>query len=244
MPVCSAKVSRRRSSAGTRPKSSSAFGPQLDGQAAHVVQRLEDLLADGGQRLGALAVVPGLFDRLQAEEHGGQLLTGLVVELARQASAFELLRLDNPAQRVAGDAGRKVDGDRGARGERLSEAKVVVAEARVVAFLVVGADDTDRATAGDRRDVEARASTERPRRPPGRPRDRPRASRLARARRLSSTPPLFDPARLELQAEDVLCSSPSAASIRGSRRGGQGDRHHPRADQAAQPPGDELQQTG
>ena len=138
IPVCSEKVSRRRSSAATRPKSSSAFGPQLDREPADVVQRLDDLLANGGERLGALLVAPRLLDGLQAEQHRRQLLPGLVVELARQPAPLELLRLDDPAQRVAGDARREVDGDGGAGREGLGEPQVGVGEAGVAAFACRG----------------------------------------------------------------------------------------------------------
>ena len=133
---------------------------QLDRQAAHVVQRLDDLLAHGGDGFGALLLGRGLLDRLQPEQHRGQLLPGLVVQLARQPAPLELLRLDDAAQRVAGDTRGLVDGDGGARGEGLGEAQVVIGEARVGALLVVGDDDADRSPAGDQRDVEPAARAE------------------------------------------------------------------------------------
>ena len=102
--------------------------PQLDSQAAHVVQRLDDLLAHSGQGLDALGVALSLLDRLQAEQHRGQLLPGLVMKLAGQPAPFELLRLDDATERVARHSRRQVDGDRGARSEDLREAKVVVAK--------------------------------------------------------------------------------------------------------------------
>ena len=137
--------------------------PQLDREAADVVQRLHDLLAHGGERFGALLAAPRLLDRLEAEQHRGQLLAGLVVELAREPAPLELLRLDHAAQRVARDARGEVDGDRGPRREGLGEAQVVVGEARVGALPVVGDDHADRPLAGDERDVEAAARAE----PPG-----------------------------------------------------------------------------
>ncbi len=90
------------------------------------MQRLEDLLAyrrEGLASVGSSCVL----DRLQTEQHRGQLLAGLVVQLTGEATAFELLRLDDPSQRVACDTRRQVDGDRGASREGLGESKVVVA---------------------------------------------------------------------------------------------------------------------
>ena len=66
------------------------------------------------------------------------------MQLARQAAPLELLRLDDPAQRVAGDACGEVDGDSGAWGEGLGQAQVGIGEARVGALLVVGDDHADR----------------------------------------------------------------------------------------------------
>ena len=119
------------------------------------MQRLDDLLADAARASARSAIALGLLDRLQAEQHRRQLLPGLVVELARQPPALELLRLDDATERVARDARRQVDSHRGARREGLGEAQVAVAEARVFALLVVGDDDADRPRAGDERDVEA-----------------------------------------------------------------------------------------
>ena len=121
--------------------------PQLDGEAAHIVQRLDDLLAHGSERLGAFLVAPGLLDRLQAEQHRRQLLPGLVVQLPREPAPLELLRLDDPAERVAGDPRRQVDGDCGTRSEGLGQAQVGIGEARVGALLVVGDDHADRPAA-------------------------------------------------------------------------------------------------
>ena len=100
--------------------------PQLDSQAAHVMQRLDDLLPYSGQRVDALGVAPSLLDRLQAEQHRRQLLPCLVMQLAGQPTSFELLRLDDATERVARHSRRQVNGDRGARSEYLRKAKVVV----------------------------------------------------------------------------------------------------------------------
>ena len=118
--------------------------PQLDRETTDVVQRLDDLFTHRGQGFCALHVGLGLLDRLQAEQHRGQLLPSLVVELPRQPAPLELLRFDDPAQRVAGDPRREVDSDSGTWSEGLGEAQVGIGEARVGALLVVGDDHADR----------------------------------------------------------------------------------------------------
>ena len=68
--------------------------------------------------------------RLQPEQDRRQRLPGLVVQLAREPLPLELLRADDAAQRVAGDALGEVDGDGRACGEGLGQAQVLVGEAR------------------------------------------------------------------------------------------------------------------
>ena len=63
---------------------------------------------------------------LEAEQDRRERLAGLVVQLAGEPRALELLRLDDAAQRVAAHALGEVDGDRRPRGERLGEADVVL----------------------------------------------------------------------------------------------------------------------
>jgi hypothetical protein len=111
--------------------------PQLDGESANVVERLDDLLANGGEGLCALLVALRLLDRLQAEQHRVSFLPGLVVQLPCESAALELLRLDDPAECVAGDAGGEVDRRRRARSERLGQAQVGIGEAWSALCLVV-----------------------------------------------------------------------------------------------------------
>jgi hypothetical protein len=94
MPLDSLNVCTRRSSAATRPKSSSAFGRRF-------------------ARIG--------LESAQSEQDRRQRLASLVVELAREPAAFDLLPGDDPTQRVAGDALREVDGNRRAHCELLGE---------------------------------------------------------------------------------------------------------------------------
>ena len=164
------------------------------------------------------------------------------MQLAREPAPLELLRLDHAAQRVAGDAGGEIDGDGGARGERLGEAQVGLGEARVGAFLVVGDDQTDRAPAGDEGNVEAAAGAE----PPGRllvdlgvveqridplgpaPLEHPAALR---------------PGPLELRAHDLVgAAAVGRLDPQRAVTGRQRDRHQFRPDQAAQAAGDQLEQ--
>jgi hypothetical protein len=137
------------------PEVIECFRTKLDREPPYVVQSLYDLLAHGSQRVCARLVVSGLLDSLQTEQHGRQLLSRVIVQLAREAPALEFLRPDDAAQRVARDARRQVDGDRGAAGERLGEPQVLVAEARVASLLVVHDEDADRLTAGDEGHVQA-----------------------------------------------------------------------------------------
>ena len=109
-----------RSSAGTRPKSSSACGPKLDREPADVLQRRRRAAAAAPAAASrASSSVGRVLDPLQAEQDRGQRLAGLVVQLAREPRALELLRLDDAAERVARDAVGEVDGDR-ARARRTS----------------------------------------------------------------------------------------------------------------------------
>ena len=125
--------------------------PKLDRQAAHVLQRLHDELAQGG--LGALGVLVavGPANRLQPEEDRGQRLPRLVVQLAREPPPLELLRLDHAPHHVPFDTLREVDRDRGACGKDLGEPQVAVGEAWLGTELVVHGDDPDRPAACDER---------------------------------------------------------------------------------------------
>ena len=101
---------------------------KLDREPPHVLQRRDDELADARRpRSRASSRLDASLERLQAEEDRGQRLAGLVVQLTREAAALELLRVDDAAERVARDALREIDRDRGARREGLGEPKVVVA---------------------------------------------------------------------------------------------------------------------
>ena len=216
--------------------------PQLHRDAAHIVQRPNDLLAHAGQRLGAFGVALRLLDGLQSKEHRSQLLPGLVVELPSQAAPFELLRLHYSAKRVGRDPSRQVDGCRGAGSEGLCEAEVFIGEARVVAFLVVGDDDSDRPPSRNERYVEAGADVQRLRRLlvdlgiVGEGVDLFGAPALEHAATLRACP-------LELEAQDVVgADAVSSFDSQRTARPGKRDRHHSRADQAAQAPADEFQQ--
>src|SRR5581483_4171609 len=89
-------------------------------------------------------------------------LPGLVVELAGEAPALQLLGVDDPAEGVARDPLREVDGERGACRERLGDAQVALGEAGVRALLVVDGDDADRPIAHEERHPETAARLEAP----------------------------------------------------------------------------------
>ena len=207
------------------------------------MERLDDLLAHGGERRCPLLVGLRLLDRLQPEQHRGQLLAGLVVQLAREPAALELLRLDDPAQRVAGDARREVDRDGGAGREGLGEPQVGLGEAGVAAFAVVRDEHADRPAARPRAVRRARCERRGAGPTPGRPRDRRASESIRSARRRSSTRPLFEPARSSCRPTISAAPSPSAASIRSvPSPAGSAIVTSARADQLAQAAGDQLEQ--
>ena len=66
------------------------------------------------------------------------------MQLSRKAAPLELLCLDDPTQRVAGDTGGEVDRDSRAWSEGLGQTQVGIGEACVGAVPVVGDDHADR----------------------------------------------------------------------------------------------------
>ena len=193
IPVCSPKASASRSSAGARPKSSSALGRSSTASRRTSWSVVDDLLAQlrgrRARRLGELR----LLDALQAEQDRGQRLAGLVVELAREPRGARA-----PAPRPPGAARRGRPARRGRRPRPRARAKVSArrrsssVKRGSAPELVVRGDHADRA--GRRRSSARRAPSagRRAARAPGRPR-RPRASSrparcaAARARGRSSS---------------------------------------------------------
>ena len=91
---------------------------QLDREPPHVLQRLDDELAQrAGGGVGSLGALRPL-DRCQAEQDRRQRLAGLVVELAREPPPLDLLGLHRPPQRVPLHAARVLDRDRRLRREK------------------------------------------------------------------------------------------------------------------------------
>ena len=128
--------------------------PELDGQAAHVLERRHDELPQLAGRSREIVRVLRVLHAFQPEEDRRERLARLVVELPGEALALELLRADDPAQGIGGDALREVDRHGCTGGERLGQADVLVGEASVGALPVVRADDADRAVAEEHRDEE------------------------------------------------------------------------------------------
>ena len=235
----------RRSSAGHEAEVVERLRPQLDSQTPHVVQRLEDLLADLGERprarLGAPAPprrpsgraaprsAPGRSGRAARARGGGARAPAPRRRGAARRSATRSERSTATAARFANVSARR----RSSSVNRGSSP-----------CLVVGDDDSDRPVArrsaarrgrcarrvgaADSWSTSGSSSSESTRSP----------------RRRSSTRPLFEPARLELRADDLARRrSPSAASITSVPSAvGQRDRDDPRVDQLAQAARDQLEQ--
>ena len=214
---------------------------QLDRERAHVLQRRDDELAHGRDRGARLVAPDRLLERLQPEQDRGERLAGLVVELAGEPAPLELLGLDDTPHRVAADALREVDGDRGSRRERLRESKVVVAERGRRPLLVVGDQHPDPPPAHDERDIQARMDAE------------PARRRLVDLGVLEhgvdalAPRPFEDASRLggrelEPHAGDAVApvtlgrSDPQCVPLR------QRDQDEPGADELPQAPGDEREQ--
>ena len=154
------------------------------------------------------------------------------MQLAREPAPFELLRLDDPAQRVACHARGEVDGDRGTWGEGLGQTQVLVTEPRVLELLVVGDDDADRPPSKSERNEEPGLGAE--------PLDRLLVDlRIVGERVDTFRAAAFEHASalrtrsLELHADDLVC--PLAVGRFDSQRSvgsRQCDGHEPRVDQA------------
>ena len=134
--------------------------PQLDGKTPNILQRSDHELAERAER--RRDVIRGL-DRLQAEQHRRQRLPRLVVQLACQPAALELLALEHAPERIALHALRELDGDGGALREVLGQPQVGAREARIAAELVVRERDPDRRARRHEWNVEAGDCSEAPR---------------------------------------------------------------------------------
>ena len=85
------------------------------------------------------------------------------MELPGEATPLELLTLDAPPKRVAGDPPREIDGHGGAVRELLRQSKIGAVEALVCSELVVRDEDPDRNVAEDEWNIEPGPGAEVPR---------------------------------------------------------------------------------
>ena len=218
---------------------------QLHREPPDILQRRDHELAELGEAGAAVVGLDTLLERLQAEQDRRECLPGLVVELASQASALDLLCLDDTTDGVAAHALGQVDCGRRTRGERLGQSYVVVEEARRRAELVVSDDDAHRPTAHQERNVESR-------------RDAHSASGLLIDLRIVqhrvdplAVPPLQDAARLraaelERHPDQAVCIRAFSVGGSDAQRVGAGvaerDEHEPGLDETSQPPRDQAEQ--
>ena len=138
-------------------------GAKLDREAAHVLERGNNVLPQLGEGRAGRVVGQRLLERLEPEQDRGQRLPGLVVELVCEPLPLQLLRRHDAAQRIARHSLRQLDGHGGAGGERLGQPQVVVGEPGVGAFLVVDLDHADHPLARDERHPHSRPHGEAPR---------------------------------------------------------------------------------
>ena len=249
MPVDSWKVSASRSSAETSPKSSSTLRPQLDRQAANVLQRGHDQIAHVLARRRASGL-PGrrcLLDRPQPEQDRRQRLPGLVVQLAGQPASLQLLRLHDAPQCPPGSSAPRDRPPLAARAAKdLGDPEIVVGErvpiglppcrrrrprrsrGRGRSAAGTDADCTARRRAGYCSSASASPSSE--------------STRSLRLR--SNTRPSFDDSTATSLSPPGLCPHrarppPRPAAPHPAPR--EGDRDDPRPDQLPQPARDEVE---
>ena len=232
-PVCSANVSRRRSSAGDEAEVVERLRPQLDRQPAHVVQRLDDLLAHGGERLGR-APRPSSPPRRAFSPSSTEVSSCPVWSCSSRASRRRSSSCASTTRRSASPATRAERSTAtAARGAKVSASRRSSSVKRgSLAFLVVGDDHADRPPAAERAARRARCVRRGAGPTPGRPRDRRASESTRSARRRSSTRPLFEPARSSCMP--TISAAPLAVGGLDPERpvaGRQRDRDEPRADQ-------------
>ena len=112
---------------------------QLRCQPSNIVEGRADELADQSDRF--FADLP--LDRLQSEQDRGERLTGLVVELAGESCALDLLSIEQCAHGLSPDPLGELDRDGHPVREGLRDPHVGIGEARIRAFLVIGDDNAD-----------------------------------------------------------------------------------------------------
>ena len=198
-PLFSERTVASRSSAASSPKSSSAGG------RSSTVRRRTSPSADAtSSRSWTSGSSPTCFSSVFSPSRiEASAWPGLVVQLAREPRALELLALEQRPHRLAPDPLRQLDRERCSVRERLGDAEV-----------------------GCRRSADPRPACRRRRRhrspcrgrpaartaPPsprpcagrsGRPRGRRSARRPARCAAASSARPLFEPGRVEPEAEQL-----------------------------------------
>src|SRR4249919_2038176 len=84
---------------------------KLDRKATDVPEGRDDELTQRCDRGARVVRRRGLFERLETEQNRRERLSGLVVQLAGESSALELLRLDDPAYGIPAHPFRELDGN-------------------------------------------------------------------------------------------------------------------------------------
>ena len=239
MPVRRSSVSVSRSSAGTSPKSSSAFGRKLDRQAAHILQRVRPTSSRRRASATRDSSPRALLERAQAEQDRGERLPGLVVELACEPAPLDLLAATTRrsasratrSERSTATAAREANVSARRRSSSLKRASA--------AELVVRDEHADRAVAdesGTQNTLRGRpAGASRS----GRPRGRRARSRHVRSAALRAPAPLFELAPAQRLARATAPPS-HRRRPRNAARPGPREEHRDKAgvEQIAQPRGD------
>ena len=134
--------------------------PQLDREAADVVERGADECTDGGQCLRSDLG----FELLQAEPDRGERLAGLVVKLAREPLPLGLLTFEQRPHGLSADTLGELDGHGCSIRKRLRQPHVCIGESVIGVGFVVRSHHAHGATVDAQRDIQGRRRIEQPRR--------------------------------------------------------------------------------
>ncbi len=143
------EIARESVECGDEPEIVERGRAEVDRELANTCECVSDELSQAVCRR-----LVDVLERSQAEQDRGQRLSGLVVQLAGDSLAFELLSTQDPRHGFSVDALGEGDRNRGPVCERLDEPIVGLRETRIGAGVVVDRDRSDRLSADEERDED------------------------------------------------------------------------------------------